>query len=165
MMSAHAAVKREIATSMAERGDYHASIERAEADDMDAEASAFLELRSHALDVIGPLPPKAGNGGELLMVTREMQADVPGLIDTVRERPSMLAAEASETRLKLTGNAIVLAVDAAESIQARNSLEKMLAHQLAAAHKLAMHMVEQSTRLVDRHETWGKFNQEQSVEA
>jgi hypothetical protein len=31
----------------------------------------------------------------------------------------MLAAEASESRLKLTGNSIVLAVDAVESIQAR----------------------------------------------
>jgi hypothetical protein len=70
----------------------------------------------------------------------------------------MLAAEASESRLKLTGNSMVLAVDAAESIGARNSLDKMLAHQLASAHRLAMHMAEQSVRLVDRHESWGKMN-------
>jgi hypothetical protein len=157
-LSARAAVKREIAENMAERGDYHASVERFEANAMDKAASDFLDLRSQAMNVIGPLPPKPGNGGELLMVTREMQADVPGLVDTVRERPTMLAAEASESRLKLTGNAIVLAVDAAESIQARNSLEKMLAHQLAAAHRLAMHMAEQSVRLVDRQESWGKMN-------
>ena len=158
ILSARAAVKREIADNMAERGDYHASVERAEAAEMDKAADNFLDPRSHALNLLGPLPPQPGNGGELLMVTREMQAEVPGLVDTVRERPSMLAAEASESRLKLTGNAIVLAVDAAESIQARNSLEKMLAHQLAAAHRLAMHMAEQSVRLVDRHETWGKIN-------
>ena len=58
------------------------------------------------------------------MVTRELQADVPGLVDTVREKPSMLAAEASESRLKLTGNATVLAVDTAESIQAANCLKR-----------------------------------------
>ena len=58
-----------------------------------------------------------------------------------------------------------MAVDAAASIQAKNSLERMLAHQLAVAHRLGMHMAEQSERLVDRHETWGKINQAQSVEA
>jgi hypothetical protein len=69
MMSARAAVKREVAINMDERGDYHASWERAEADEMDTAAADFLNLRSHAQDVIGPLPPKPGNGGELLMVT------------------------------------------------------------------------------------------------
>ena len=44
-------------------------------------------------------------------------------------------------RLKLADDGIecvALAVDTAETIQAKNSIEKMLAHQLAAAHKLAM---------------------------
>lgn len=157
-MSARAAVKREIAINMDERGDYHGSYERAEAAEMDKAADDFLDPRSHALNLLGPLPPQPGNGGELLMLTRDLQADVPGLVDTVRERPSMLAAEASESRLRLTGNSMVLAVDAAESIKARNSLEKMLAHELAAAHRLAMHMAEQSAQLVDRHESWGKMN-------
>jgi hypothetical protein len=135
MMSARAAVKREIADNMAERGDYHASWERAEADEMDEAAGKFLDIGSHALHVTGPVKP--GNGGEMLVVTRDLQADVPGLVDTVRERPSMLAAEASESRLRLTGNAMVQH-DAAESINARNSLEKMLAHQLATLHRLGM---------------------------
>jgi hypothetical protein len=34
-----------------------------------------------------------------------------------------------------------LAIDAAESIQAQNSIEFMLAHQVAAAHKIAMHFI------------------------
>jgi hypothetical protein len=34
-----------------------------------------------------------------------------------------------------------LATEAAESIQARNSIEFMLAHQVAAAHKMAMHFI------------------------
>jgi hypothetical protein len=36
-----------------------------------------------------------------------------------------------------------MALDAATSIQAANSLEKMLAHQMAAAHKLAMELMGQ----------------------
>jgi hypothetical protein len=37
-----------------------------------------------------------------------------------------------------------MAVDAAETIQPQNSLEKMLAHQLATAHKLAMTFAKQA---------------------
>lgn len=159
MLSARAAVKREIAKSMDERGDYHAIVERAEADEMDEAADKFLDLRSHALDIIGPVKP--GNGGEMLAVTREMQADVPGLVDTVRERPSMLAAEASESRLRLTGNAIVQAVDAAQSINASNSLEKMLAHQLVTLHRLGMLAAGKASDLLERH---GTLNQMTSIE-
>jgi hypothetical protein len=36
-----------------------------------------------------------------------------------------------------------MALDAANSIQARHSLEKMLAHQMAAAHKLVMEQMAQ----------------------
>ena len=41
----------------------------------------------------------------------------------------------------------------------------MLAHEMAVAHRLSLHMAEQATRLVDRHESWGKINQAHSVEA
>ena len=37
-------------------------------------------------------------------------------------------------------NVLTLGVDAAQTIQAQNSLERMLAHQLAAAHALGMRM-------------------------
>ena len=48
-----------------------------------------------------------------------------------------------------------MAVDAAETIQSQNSLEKMLAHQLAAGHKLAMtlqkkHWITLANRNVNR---------------
>jgi hypothetical protein len=54
---------------MAERGDYHASYERAEVCEMDKAADDFLDPRSHALNLLGPLPPQPGNGCELLMLT------------------------------------------------------------------------------------------------
>ena len=55
VMSAGAAVKREIADNMSERGDYHASWERAEADEMDEAAGKFLDIGSQALHVTGPV--------------------------------------------------------------------------------------------------------------
>jgi hypothetical protein len=63
--------------------------------------------------------------------------------------PDLAAIEASldRSRLLLTGGTDVAAMglDAAASIQASNSLEKMLAHQLAAAHKIAMILVGQAS--------------------
>src|SRR5687767_15111345 len=39
-------------------------------------------------------------------------------------------------------NAVAMGIDAAESVGAQNSLEKMLAHQMAAAHEAAMRMLD-----------------------
>ena len=50
----------------------------------------------------------------------------------------MVTARASHQRLALTGNALLLAVDAPNSIKPRNSLERMSAHQLAVLHRLGM---------------------------
>lgn len=56
--------------------------------------------------------------------------------------PDLAAVEASFERSRLLlaagPNVAAMGVDAADSIQARNSLEKMLAHQLAATHQLVM---------------------------
>ena len=63
-----------------------------------------------------------------------------GLRNTL-EYPTVMAADASEHRSRLAAGADVLelALDAATTIGAQNSLEKMQAHQLALAHKMAMH--------------------------
>jgi hypothetical protein len=54
--------------------------------------------------------------------------------------PDMLTAAASVARLDLVADAGALSVgvDAADTIQASNSLEKMLAHQMGVAHTMAM---------------------------
>ena len=64
------------------------------------------------------------------------------LVDTL-ENPNSVSVDASERRLYLAAGAGVLqsAVDAANSGCAENSLEKMLCHQLAAAHSAAMKLV------------------------
>lgn len=152
-----AAIKRAIADSMAgEHGDHTgARFHRAEADAMEASAAQYLDPLSH---ITGPMKP--GNGGEMIAATREMQMEKPGIIDTVRERPDMLAAVASYQRLDLAGDAgvLTLAVDAAETIKARNSLERMLAHEMAAAHRLSLRFVAQADEelrayTASRHQT------------
>lgn len=68
-----------------------------------------------------------------------------GIVETL-EHPNTVSAGASGDRLSPALGAGVLepAIDAAVSAQARNSLEKMLCHQMAGAHFTAMHLLEQS---------------------
>ena len=75
---------------------------------------------------------------------------VPTMDPMIRDTllvPDLAAVEASldRTRLMVLGgtDAVALALDAANSINAANSLEKMLAHQLAVVHKIAMEQIAQ----------------------
>ena len=65
------------------------------------------------------------------------------------EQPNMISVKASEERMEaaLKAGVLEIAVDAAESARASNSIEKMLAHQMAAAHQLGMKLV---TRMNDQ---------------
>jgi hypothetical protein len=118
-LKAGAALKRDTATYLARRGDpTGARFERREAAAMDKKADAFLTL---------PEKPAIGTGGEL-MLARKDAGRLPGIACTV-EDPDRTTVEASLERLEMAGDAgcLALAADAAETIQARNSLEKMLA--------------------------------------
>src|SRR5262245_19755261 len=72
-----------------------------------------------------------GAGGEL--IDRETVGS--HLVDTVAN-PDYVTAEASSDRLALASQAgsLSLALDAADTIQAQDSLEKMLLHQMAVLH-------------------------------
>ena len=72
-----------------------------------------------------------GAGGEL--IDREKVGS--HLVDTVAH-PDYVTAEASSDRLALASQAgsLSLALDAADTIQAQDGLEKMLVHQMAALH-------------------------------
>jgi hypothetical protein len=72
-----------------------------------------------------------GAGGEL--IDRRNSCDP--LVDTVAH-PDYVSAEASRDRLGLASQAgsLSLALDAADTIQAQDSLEKMLVHQMAVLH-------------------------------
>lgn len=128
------------------------------AERLESEAAELLKL-DHA--------PVIGVGGEVV------EPQVTGLpcnqaiaVNTLQEGATRSAEDASLRRMDLllqpSFNAVALAVDAAESIKAENSLEKMLAHQMAVAHEAGM-------RLMDRalgYEAGGRtMRQGDSVEA
>ena len=109
------------------------------------------ELEARAADALTlDTPPPVGVGGELVPAGEQIKRG-GNFIDTV-ERPDAVTAAASMDRLKLADEGIgcvALAVDTAETIQAKNSIEKMMAHQLAAAHKLAMTFAAKAQRLIE----------------
>ena len=94
---------------------------------------------------------EVGTGGELIPASiMGENSRALELADTVRD-PNYITVDASRDRLELANEAGALetALDAAKSIDAGNSLEKMLAHQLAAAHRSAMKMSAEINRRVD----------------
>jgi hypothetical protein len=118
-----------------------------------AEADA---LERDALDVLDPLthttaPVQIGRGGELGTGAAMMTP----YVNTVRAHPDWLAHDAGRERTDLAdkANALTMGLDAAETIQASNSLEKVLAHQMAAAHAMA------AMRYVATESNWSRFGQ------
>lgn len=161
---ARARRKRASAQAMREElGDrIGARFEDAAAVAMEESAARALDPLSHVTHALHP-----GNGGELLVATKEVLAGKPAIVDTVRQRGDMLAADASLQRLDLAGEAgaLVMAVDAAESIQAQNSLERELVHQMAAAHALAMKMIGAAREDLTAYATTGHRYPHRSQEA
>jgi hypothetical protein len=85
-------------------------------------------------------------GGELVPCDMPDERSV-ALRNTVAD-PDYVAVDASRDRLELlheTG-ALELCLDAADTIEAENSLERMLAHQLASAHRSTLKMMAQLDR-------------------
>jgi hypothetical protein len=75
-----------------------------------------------------------GAGGELIDI--ENRRDVLGVVNTVAD-PDYVTASAGRERLELANEAgsLDLALDVSDSIQARDSLEKMLVHEMAVLHR------------------------------
>lgn len=97
--------------------------------------------------------PDVGNGGEaVLRVAIDAPWRAQELAQATRESPALLKAKASRERLKLAQGAdvLTLAVDAAERSRASTPATQMLAHQLAASHRLSMELVAKSQGFLDR---------------
>jgi hypothetical protein len=64
------------------------------------------------------------------------------LVDRLKDEPDMIGVIASEHRVELAAcvgpRVAESAIDAAQTAQAANSLEKMICHQMAAGHRVAM---------------------------
>lgn len=98
------------------------------------------ELEDFAADVVRPRAPlKVGAGGEVVPDLKNPRAGI-GTVAMVETSPDLVAADASLDRLNLVGGvqATCLAVDMADDLKVRGSLEKSLAHQMASCHALAL---------------------------
>ena len=104
------------------------------------------DLLDEAKGVLAPSYSSEISIGREAMPALENRS-LAGVRETL-ERPDAIALEASSRRLDLLSDAdfVSLGVDAAESINANDSLEKMLAHQIAGAHKYALKLL----ALIDR---------------
>jgi hypothetical protein len=93
-----------------------------------------------------------GVGGELVPAETKLR-------DTV-QMPDAVTADASLDRLKQLewAGALEAGLDVADTIEAEDSLEKMLAHQMAVLHKLTMSM---ASRYQDMQHTYSEFSAQQ----
>lgn len=158
-MQHRAAEGRQAAARMQADGDrIGALVERTMAGKLEQDAALALDP---ALHTTGRLT--VGNGGEVAIGTKAM-AD---FVDTVRSHPDMLVIDASRQRMDLASNAgaLSLGLDAAATITAGNSLERMLMHQAAAAHVLAMEFQAEARDVLRAYKRTGYNHPNLSTEA
>ena len=135
--------ERTLATST-DRGDTYSKIHTVNAECLEKEAADLIRVDN---------PREVGPGGELIPAKNEIapskDTEVMGR-DTLKE-PSQINQEASIKRLDYLANAGIYetALDIAESIIPQNSLEKMLAHQMALAHDMSFKLSNMATNQND----------------
>ena len=123
--------EKTLATST-DRGEVYQKIHTTNAKCLEKEAADLVRVEN---------PREVGSGSELIPTKDEIPpgqgTEVMGR-DTLKE-PSQINQEASIKRLDYLANAGIYetALDIAESITPQNSLEKMLAHQMALAHDMS----------------------------
>lgn len=108
------------------------------ADEMEREAQALL---------LPERPLQAGLGGEIVPPA---QNGLSGLELTL-QKPDLLNLEASVQRSSLIERAGVLelGIETAKDTRAQGSVQKMISHQMAAAHKRAMNLLAESQETKD----------------
>jgi len=157
---AYAARNRAVAKERAASDPIQARWALLESIDMEKYAEDFLGLPADSTEV--------GAGGEMVPVGYDA-TERPDFVETWRSAPDLVTARASIARVELAAEtgALDLAIDAAATIKARNSLEKMLAHQIAAAHGLAMKFAAKSEHLLGFVNSWDTAARQQvsSIEA
>jgi hypothetical protein len=155
----HAAGLRRSADEMGGADPTGARWARKDAAVLDAKAAEDLSRWSYTL-----APVEVGNGGELVPLP---EPGTQHIAEHVREPVDMLAHSASTQRMELSTetDSLALGLDAANSIQARDSIEQMLAHQTAAAHKLAMRFLAKADHQLSKANEFNRDWRAHSVEA
>ena len=77
---------------------------------------------------------------------------LPGFFKDTLADPGLIAIESSEARgkLLLANGVVALGIDIANTIGAANTMEKLLAHQMALAHKIASEQASKAAQEYDR---------------
>ena len=121
----------------ATRHGFHDPVEEINAKILNREGMELLEA--------GAVQRLVGN--ELVEANRE---DV-SLFREVLKEPNSVSANASVERMRLFNGFghLEMAVDASETIDAKNSLEKMLAHQMTACHVMSMRLMSKAVKYTD----------------
>jgi hypothetical protein len=161
-LEAEAEQKR--AAAAGQRGIWAAQ-QLAEAAGIDALVAALRDPERRGMPTL-----HRGRGGEL---APRPDGDMPGrhreLATAVSQAPALLAAEASLDRLNLARSAgsLTLAVETAQDARAETATEKMLAHQMATAHALAMQLAAKAGDFAAGIQSWDSQarQQVQSIEA
>ncbi|HLY05190.1 MAG TPA: hypothetical protein VKR31_05530 [Rhizomicrobium sp.] len=153
------------ATELAARYKREAYIERHCKADTPISA-ALSEIWERAATEVLTLPnsPDVGAGGEVVQRNSLPDAHVGkvrprskafAIRDTLTQGATRVAEDASIQRADLllqpSLDAVAMGIDAAESIGAENSLEKMLAHQMAVAHQVAMTFADKALTSCQQH--------------
>ncbi len=114
------------------KGDHEKALE------LESEADVYLNLTDQVEKCVG--------GGVVPQNTTGIEGYRAKQIKDVLVHPKQINVDASETRMELLQSVGVLelGLDAAESIGAENSFEKMLAHQAVVCHKTALQLFVQS---------------------
>jgi hypothetical protein len=109
-----------------------------EADDLASQSMALITP---------PRPLKTSFGGEVIPTIDQGH---PGLELALKE-PDLLDVEVTIQRTQLADRAGVfeMAIEASESVRAKNSIQRMQAHQLALAHKYAMDLMADASKQRD----------------
>ena len=94
-----------------------------------------------------------GAGGEVIPTDSDESSNL--LARNTLEAPDMINVEGSAKRIDLLTEAGVLAegLDAAQSVGAKNSLEKMLAHQMSLCHDAAFRTISKANAQMDTIES------------
>ncbi len=130
---------------------------------VNAEASGLEALAASLRDPVARGLPRLrqGQGGETAPPEDSDHSWRAREMERVVAAPSpVLAADASLDRLRLAQNADVLnmAVELAQDVGASNGGERMLSHQLAAAHQVGMSLFTAATNDLHRHQVAPSLN-------
>ena len=109
---------------------------------------------------------QVGAGGELVPTSMVGENSRALEYRSTVDRPDCVAIEASRDRLELAdkAGALEMGLDLADTIQADNSMEKMLVHQMAAAHNSAMRMIAVVNRRVESMANTNQLTNMQDIE-